>query len=702
MNRRLALGSLFIAFLTAAASSAAAAIVVNECATGTSGWIELLNTGSVPADFMADPARCWLVDDSPERGAPKRITDATLVHAPGATTCSVLGRPSTCAVLGPGERAWVKYAFVNAASSDECRLVTAPSAGTGCGPALTVVGTAGKTTSRTAGQCFGRQPDGAGWSITAIGCTQGTPNVSCVAGAACSDGSPCTSGEVFSATCACGGGTPTTGANCGGGGVCQSGRCVVPAPDAAPAVVRAGTSERKLLRGTVVTPTDAFDGEVLTEADGKIFCVAPSCAAQTPADAWIIQTNGIILPGLVDTHNHALFNIFDASDWTPAEAYGHHGGWKEEPRYKALVDAKQWLNGEGSPVSIGCELNKYAEIRAIVTGTTSMLGMVGTGKACMGSLARSLGVLQNGLGADKIQTNIGVPRTAASADTFCRNMSPEVGKTDALVIHIAEGAPGDPTARKELQQLWDKSTSDGCLFGPKTTIVHGSALLEEDLDRLQAHQMSLVWSPSSNVFLYGGGTDLTKTLNVPAALEREITIALGPDWNIGLTGNLLDELRFADQVDDAVWGNALTPKALTEMVTWNAARVLALEHKIGMLAPGLHADVLVIRGDRTKPHEALLAARPADIRLVLVGGRALYGDAALREIAQAAPPCDTVNVCGAGKFLCVAQPGTAASKLGQDLTTIKSVIARELQAYDDRNVSQWDFSPLADIWRCGP
>ena len=74
---------------------------------------------------------------------------------------------------------------------------------------------------------------------------------------------------------------------------------------------------------------------------------------------------------------------------------------------------------------------------------------------------------------------------------------------------------------------------------------------------MAARGMSLVWSPRSNVFLYGGGTDLTKTTNIPLALAKGINVALAPDWSIGGSQNLLDELRFADQVDDTVWGNVI-------------------------------------------------------------------------------------------------------------------------------------------------
>ncbi|MCU0683192.1 MAG: hypothetical protein MUF34_13280 [Polyangiaceae bacterium] len=66
-----------------------------------------------------------------------------------------------------------------------------------------------------------------------------------------------------------------------------------------------------LLRGMVVTPDQAFAGEVLVQGD-TLTCVAPSCASAPGAsNATVVDTHGIILPGLVDVHNHILFDIFD-------------------------------------------------------------------------------------------------------------------------------------------------------------------------------------------------------------------------------------------------------------------------------------------------------------------------------------------------------------------------------------------------------
>jgi cytosine/adenosine deaminase-related metal-dependent hydrolase len=675
-------------------------VVVNECATGSAGFIELLNRGTKAADLGADPAWCWLVDDSDGGAQPKALTDRNVYHAAGSTTCATYKRGAQCGIVAPGERVWVKYPSVNASSADACRVLAAPRAGQTCGTPVTDVAAGGPTASSQAGQCFGRQPDGGAWAIGSLAsCTQGASNGGCSVGGACDDGNPCTRGEAFSATCACKGGVADDTLSCGAGKACVSGGCIS-AASPAPVIVRQG-SAGLLLAGTIVTPDRVFEGEVLVSGD-TIQCVAASCAGEPlAASATVVRTNGVIFPGLIDTHNHIQFDIFDESDWSPLadDDFTNHNQWPTRARYKAMVDAKQYLNGEaGSPVSVGCELLKYGELKGLIAGTTSILGgAIPTNKACYGTLARTIDQSPNGLLDDKVQGATIFPTRATDADSVCKNVAD--GKTDAYLIHIAEGV--DPIARREFDKLVDVTTVDGCLLHPKTAIVHGTALGEPELDKMAAHGMGLVWSPRSNVFLYGHGTDLTKTANIPAALERGLTVALAPDWSIGGSQNLLDELRFADKVDNTQWGDVITPQRLVEMATANPARLLGLGSVLGRVAPGYKADLLVIAGNRAQPYDALLGATPRSVRLVLVGGAALYGDDALAPLGNKTPACENLSVCGTSKFVCVAAPGaTATNGFGQTYAQIRQTLVTELQKYDDKNVSEWDFSPIADLYRC--
>lgn len=463
-------------------------------------------------------------------------------------------------------------------------------------------------------------------------------------------------------------------------------------------ITHLGQVGKVLLRGTVVTPDQAFAGEVLIVGE-TLACVAASCSsAPEAANASIVETHGIILPGLVDVHNHVLFDIFDERHWTPSQVYTNHDQWVNEPKYGAMLDAKQYLNSEGtSPVELSCEMDKFGELKSLIAGSTSIVGHAGLNRNCFGTLARSIEQMSNGLSTDTIQVSSLFPPSASSADGVCSNFAS--GKTTAYVVHCGEGV--DSTARAEFATLSTVTTNDGCLYAPQTTLVHATAFGDAELTIMAQHNMSIGWSPRVNVFLYGGGTDLTKGPNIPLALQKGINIALGPDWSLGGSQNLLDEMRFADYLDNTVYGNVITPKMLLQMATKNGAKALGLSNVLGSLEVGKKADLFVIGGDAVDPYSAVLAATPSDVRLVMVGGQALYGDPALTPLGPASPGCEAIDICTRPKFLCVAAPSISATdKFGQTYAQIRGALEQGLAAYDALNLSQWKWSPMTPLVRC--
>jgi hypothetical protein len=286
-----------------------------------------------------------------------------------------------------------------------------------------------------------------------------------------------------------------------------------------------------------------------------------------------------------------------------------------------------------------------------------------------------------------MQTSISLPDNT-TATTLCTKMQ---NKTlDAYVVHIGEGV--DATSLKEFTNLGTRA--GGCLITSKTTIVHGTALGEPEFKTMAEHGMPLVWSPKSNMFLYN------QTARIDLALKSGVkTIALGPDWSLGGSVNLLDELRFADKVDKEQYGDILTPERLFRMVTIDAARALALDSFIGSLEVGKRADIMVTNGDASDPYAALLAATPETVQLVMVDGRVLFGEKSLEGAAPAVPGCEDLPVCGKPKFLCAAE-ATTTDKLSQKFATFRDALVAALEKYDKSKGGQAPLSPIAPLCVC--
>ena len=464
-----------------------------------------------------------------------------------------------------------------------------------------------------------------------------------------------------------------------------------------------------LLEGTVLGESGPYEGQVLTLPDGTIGCAEPGkvCEAEPQAAGVAhVTIDGVISPGLVDTHNHILFDIFDDSDWLPKQLYQNHDDWTKdtnEPRYTVMVDVKQCLEdaSQGKPVwcpakfdganNLKCEMEKWGELKGLAAGTTSIVGLPGTALPCYQSLARTVDTQFNGLATDKVQTAAILP-SKATADGVCANYAS--GKTAAYLIHIGEGI--DATALAEFTKLGTLTTTPGCLYAPQTAITHGTAFTATEFAAMKAKEMKLTWSPASNVALYG------KTTNIPAALDAGILVALAPDWSMGGSQNMLDELRFAKKYSDTNFAGRLTSQDLVTMATKNAAIILGLSDRIGTIKKGMLADIFAVRGPRTAPYDTVVGASAKDVALTMVGGQVLYGDTSFRAVGSGGASCEDFDSCGTPKFLCVAVPGKTTDKLNQTYAQIHDILEAALKDIDVARPQAigGNFAPVAPVVGC--
>ena len=164
---------------------------------------------------------------------------------------------------------------------------------------------------------------------------------------------------------------------------------------------------------------------------------------------------------------------------------------------------------------------------------------------------------------------------------------------------------------------------------------------------------------------------------------------------------MLDELRYADYVDNAEFGDILDERDLFEMRTIKAARALAVEQYLGTLEVGKRADIAVFLPAGGSGYDAILEGSPREVTLVFVDGRLLYGDADLLSVAPPDGVCETLDICCRQKFLCIGQTGfPAADRLEQTLAEITQILNDALAAYDDMDLSQWDFAPITPVVKC--
>jgi len=194
-----------------------------------------------------------------------------------------------------------------------------------------------------------------------------------------------------------------------------------------------------------------------------------------------------------------------------------------------------------------------------------------------------------------------------------------------FVIHVEEGV--DEETGTELHRLERLG-----VLAPNSVLIHGIGFDDEDIELVAQHGCHMVWCPATHEFLYG------RTGNIPEWLERGINTTLGTDSSLTGGLNLFDEMRTALRLYGQMFSRALPLEELYKMVTCNPARALLMDERIGRIAAGYAADVLVLeRQPDRSPLETLVEAEPHDIVLLLHAGRPRYGDEPLASLFKAIP-----------------------------------------------------------------
>lgn len=382
------------------------------------------------------------------------------------------------------------------------------------------------------------------------------------------------------------------------------------------------------LGGTVLTPWGALDGYVLIKDESVVGLV--SSREAVPCGAKVIDTGGVIAPGLVDLHNHVAYDFLPP--WQAPKLYQNRNQWQSDHAYSAAVKAP--YNAVKNAGRL-CQAQKYGELRALMGGTTTIQGSIGA--ACQNGWVRN--VEANNFCQDHVRQNV-LPVTAitkAEADALIRQF--ESKQTTSYLVHLAEGI--DDGSRHELDAL--KAVG---LLRKEVVAIHGTALTPAQLAELGEAGMKLVWSPRSNEALYGRTTD------VPAALSAGVAVALAPDWTVSGSTNLLGELKVAARINRERWGGLLTDAQLVAMATSVPADIVGMGNRIGRVAPGFAADLLVVRPSPVSAHRAVIDAQPADVLLTIVAGQPLYGDPSLLT-ALGVSDFEAVDACGQQRGLLV-------------------------------------------------
>lgn len=383
--------------------------------------------------------------------------------------------------------------------------------------------------------------------------------------------------------------------------------------------------EQVLLRGALVLGADAeyTYGQVLIE-DDQILCVGCYCDKEADLDASTLDcAEGVISPGLINPHDHITYT--EGEPISTSSRYDHRHDWR----------------GSLSTPSNSSDYGEaWGEIRMVMGGTTSMVG-----SGSVDGMVRNLDDdgANEGLSAAEVNNQTfplgdSNEQFQDDCDWNYRDYEDEVAYESSYVPHVAEGI--DDYAVEEFYCMSNGEYGED-LTEQNTAHVHSVGLGAEEYMLMATDGAQIVWSPRSNISLYGD------TAQVPVFHRLGGTIALGTDWTYSGSMTTYRELACAAELNEEQWGSYFSDRELWEMATVNGAIALGAEDEIGSLASGMVADIAIFEGDS---YRAIIDADATSAVLVLRGGEPLYGKPDLVDALGRS--CEEIDVCGETRAIC--------------------------------------------------
>ncbi|MBQ1019751.1 amidohydrolase family protein [Micromonospora sp. D93] len=413
--------------------------------------------------------------------------------------------------------------------------------------------------------------------------------------------------------------------------------------------------------GLVLTMDDAHT--VLPGADvlvigGRIAEVGVGLTA--PDDALEIDaTDGILMPGMVDTHRHLWQTAMRGygADWTLTQYFVWY-----------YLESGKLFRPED--VYAG---NLLGAIEAIDAGVTTTVdwshglqtpehadAAVDALEAVDGRFVLAYGNIQQG------------PWEWATSPEFRDFHRRRIDGGRLAGFQLAFDVTGDPAfperaafeVARELgiavtthAGVWGATNDDGIrlmhengFMTPSTVYVHAATLTQDSYNRIAATGGSVSVSTESEQSA-GQGYPPTWQLR-----HHDIPVSLSMDTSVWWSGDLFSAMRStlgADRSREHLEAHAkqetithchLRAEQVVEWATRGGARALGMDATIGALTPGRQADVVLIKNDASpvmfpilNPHgHVVFQAQRADVHTVLVGGRVVKRDGRLVDVDLAA------------------------------------------------------------------
>lgn len=348
----------------------------------------------------------------------------------------------------------------------------------------------------------------------------------------------------------------------------------------------------------------------------------------------------LLLPGLINTHTHVSMTLMrNFADDLPLMPWLNERIWPFESKTGS------------EEIAVGAKLG-MAEM--LLGGTTTLVDMYWREDA-IGLVAQEMGIravlcpsytdgkrmeefevdlpatIKVAKGCDRLSVRI-APHSAYSCSTENLKRGIELAHYYGIGLHthISETLAEQLIIKERFGCTTSEYLRDIGFFDIPTIAAHCVHVTENDMGILRDHGVTAAHNPESNMKLSSGIAPVLRMI------EKGVNVSIGTDG--ASSNNDLDmwgEMRSASFLQKVAGGNpsAMPAYEILKMATVNGAKALGMEDRLGRIAEGMIADMVML--DIEKPHyyprhdmvaNLVYCAKSSDVDTVFVDGRMVVSD----------------------------------------------------------------------------
>jgi len=363
------------------------------------------------------------------------------------------------------------------------------------------------------------------------------------------------------------------------------------------------------------------DDAIVVMEQGKIVAFGPAAdllptlGAATPL---IHYEHSLIMPGFIDTHVHFAQIEMVAAYGAQLMDWLHRYTYVAEQRFSdaqyasqvARVFLQEQLRNGVTTSCVFCTVHPQS-VEALLQQAEQLQMRILAGKVCMDRNApaalldtpeqaydESRALIERWHGRGRAEYVI-TPRFAGSSSVAQLEAMGALARAYPQVpiqSHLAENLDEVAWIKRlfpEASSYTDVYRRHG-LLRARAIYGHGIHLDEDEYAMLADSGSALAHCPTSNFFLGSGCFNIQQA----KAAHRPVRVGLASDLGAGTSFSMLRTMAAAYQAAQ-LNGVGLSAAQAFYLATRGAAQALGLEHKIGSIAPGMEADLVVLKLDST-------------------------------------------------------------------------------------------------------